>query len=188
MNWTTYKQEAKRTFAIDQVILNCSNKIDATEFIMKLNQLHCVIGISTEIAEFADAIVKKDATNIKEEIGDIMWYTANLERLTDNDAPLPKDMKGVQVFADEWLFGTQELVDHYKKAVYYGSDVDQLYVKEHLRMIKETICGIVNNAGGDIESILETNINKLRIRYPEKFNQDEAENRDLVAERKELEK
>jgi hypothetical protein len=40
----------------------------------------------------------------------------------------------------------------------------------------------------DFWQILTNNIEKLKVRFPEKFNQDKALNRDLDSERKKLEK
>jgi len=50
-----------------------------------LDELHMVLGIVTEAGELADMYKKhfaygkdKDVVNIEEEIGDLMWYIANL--------------------------------------------------------------------------------------------------------------
>lgn len=66
-----------------------SNQFHASE---EKNQklLHAVIGLSTESGELLDQIKKVifygkelDRTNIKEEIGDLMWYMAILLRELD---------------------------------------------------------------------------------------------------------
>lgn len=56
------------------------------------NQLHMVIGITTEAGELLDAYKKNlaygkeiDVVNVKEEIFDIMWYLINLCRMLDVD-------------------------------------------------------------------------------------------------------
>lgn len=95
-----------------------------------VNLLHASMGLSTEAAEFTDALKKHifygkelDEVNLKEEIGDILWYAAiALEAL-----------------------------------------------------------------GSDFESVMQTNIDKLSARYPDKFTEELAENRDLDTERKILE-
>lgn len=95
-----------------------------------MNDLHMIIGITTESSEISDAYKKHfaygkelDLVNIKEEVGDIMWYISNLCNLHD------------------W----------------------------------------------DLRDIMSTNIAKLQARYPEKFNQEQALNRDLNVERNILE-
>lgn len=49
------------------------------------DDLHMVLGMQTEVAEIADAYKKHmaygkklDLVNVKEEVGDAMWYIANL--------------------------------------------------------------------------------------------------------------
>mgnify|MGYP005990873815 CR=1 FL=1 len=183
MDWRLFKKEASRTFAVERF---SGWNMHSTDH-QKLNQLHCVIGISTEIIELMDAIVKKDDVNVKEEIGDILWYTANLERLIGVRSKMPYDTKGIQVFPDEWLVGNTELLDHYKKAVYYGADVDKEYVGKHIEQIKKTCCGLAYNGSADIDDIMQLNVDKLKARYPEKFTQEHAQHRDLDKEREVLE-
>ena len=116
MNIFEYSEEIKRTCPHLESEFN--------------DQLHMVIGISTEANELLDTYKKKfaynkelDKTNIAEEMGDIFWYTINLCNMFDINP----------------------------------------------------------------EDIFDTNIKKLRARYPEKFTQENAINRDLITERKILE-
>lgn len=49
-------------------------------------------------------------------------------------------------------------------------------------------CALALNAlGSDFGSVMERNIEKLKARYPDKFTEDKATNRDLDTERKILE-
>ncbi len=183
MKWEDYKANAMRTFAH-----NNSINIDDELFNKKMNELHCVIGISTEIAEFIQAIANNDKVNASEEIGDILWYTANLERLSvPTGLSFPYDEKGITVFADEFLVSVQNLLDTYKKGVYYGSDIDYEAVLFYIEEIKKTCVGMLVMNEINPEDVMETNINKLAIRYPDKFTREDAEQRDLFAERKVLE-
>ena len=181
MNWIEYKEQSSRTFAefsYDQ------DKVMSD----KLNEMHCVIGISTEIAEFIEAIISGDKVNASEEIGDILWYCANLERIAfDDDYDLNYNASGIKIFADEWLVGVQEMLDVYKKGVYYGSDIDYSKVIMYLNDIKITCVGALNENGFDVRDVMSKNINKLKVRYPDKFNKKDAEDRNLDAERKVLE-
>ena len=81
-----------------------------------------------------------------------------------------------------------ELADVYKKKIAYGKSVDEVNVKEELGDCLWYIANMCNINNWDMEDILETNINKLKVRYPEKFTNEAALNRDLGAERNELEK
>jgi len=116
MNLKKYAQEAKRTNA----------KLPSK----KMDNLHMVLGMVTEVAELANifktnmAYGKKiDWINVQEEIGDAMFYLINF-------------------------------------------------------------CNINNF---DLENILQNNIDKLKSRYPDKFTEQHALNRDLKKERKILE-
>lgn len=92
--------------------------------------LHAQMGMQTEVAEFADALKKSlfygkplDVVNLKEELGDLMWYMA--------------------IAMDE---------------------LDTNFTTESDRVI-----------------------NKLKVRYPDKFTEANAENRNLALERSILE-
>ncbi len=96
----------------------------------KLDLLHASMGLSTEAAEFTDALKKHifygkelDTVNLKEEIGDILWYAAIALEALDSS----------------------------------------------------------------FEEVMQTNIDKLAARYPDKFTEESAINRDLDTERKILE-
>lgn len=98
---------------------------------IKVNNIHMVLGMVTEVAELADAHKKNiaykkevDAINIEEEIGNILWYLVNY-------------------------------------------------------------CNI-NNI--NIEKCMGKNIQKLYIRYPEKFSEDKDLVRDIEKEILSLEK
>ena len=77
MDINTYKTESERTL-VDQG--------------HDMNLLHAAMGIGTEAGELLDAFKRKmfygkelDVVNVKEEIGDLMWYTAILLRELDLD-------------------------------------------------------------------------------------------------------
>jgi len=69
MTLAQYKQECGRTLA----------PLETRE-----QNLHMVLGMVTEVGELADVYKRKlaygkaeDFTNVKEEIGDLMWYVVN---------------------------------------------------------------------------------------------------------------
>jgi NTP pyrophosphatase (non-canonical NTP hydrolase) len=81
-----------------------------------------------------------------------------------------------------------ELADVYKKHIAYGKELDLVNIKEELADQMWYIANLCNLHGWDLRDILQTNINKLRARYPDKFDKDLALNRNLVKEREILEK
>jgi len=80
-----------------------------------------------------------------------------------------------------------ELLDAIKKAAFYGKALDTTNIKEEAGDILWYLALLFNAIGTSFESEQERVINKLKVRFPEKFNEDHAEHRDLVAERKVLE-
>jgi len=81
-----------------------------------------------------------------------------------------------------------ELLDAYKKNFAYGKEIDTINVMEEISDIFWYIYNLCNMLSLDPEKIMQTNIDKLRARYPEMFTEDKAINRDLDTERKILEK
>jgi len=80
-----------------------------------------------------------------------------------------------------------ELVDALKKHIFYGKELDKVNLVEELGDIFWYAAVVADVLGVEFEEIWEKNINKLRKRYGEKFSSDSAINRNLDAERKELE-
>lgn len=80
-----------------------------------------------------------------------------------------------------------EITDVYKKNLAYGKPVDLVNVREEIGDLMWYISQLCNYYGWDLEEILQTNIDKLRSRFPNKFNGNDAIKRDLAAERKILE-
>lgn len=80
-----------------------------------------------------------------------------------------------------------EIADVYKKHIAYGKDLDLVNVKEEIGDILWYIANLCTLKGWDLGEILQSNIDKLEIRYPEKFTNENALNRDLKEERKVLE-
>jgi NTP pyrophosphatase (non-canonical NTP hydrolase) len=81
-----------------------------------------------------------------------------------------------------------ELADIFKKHLAYGKEIDWVNVREEIGDGQWYAGGMCKINLFDLENIMENNINKLKSRYPEKFSQEKALNRDLERERKILEK
>lgn len=88
-------------------------------------------------------------------------------------------------------FGLQteaaEIADVYKKHIAYGKEVDDVNIKEELGDLMFYVVSMCNINGWDLRDLLQTNIDKLKLRYPEKFDMEHALNRDLESERQILE-
>lgn len=80
-----------------------------------------------------------------------------------------------------------EFTDQLKKHLFYGAPLDIVNLQEEAGDILWYLSIFIEWSGGNYEEIMERNIEKLRIRYPEKFSLEASQNRKLDAERKVLE-
>ncbi len=83
---------------------------------------------------------------------------------------------------------TGEFLNALKKAIFYGKPVDLVNVAEEVGDIMWYVALACNSLGVDLEDVMQRNIAKLQVRYPNKFSEAAALNRDLTAERATLEK
>lgn len=80
-----------------------------------------------------------------------------------------------------------ELVEAVHKQMFEHQTLDVVNVAEEIGDVNWYEAILIDAAGADWDSIRQRNIDKLKLRYPEKFEADRAINRDLDAERKLLE-
>lgn len=80
-----------------------------------------------------------------------------------------------------------ELADAFKKHIAYGKELDFVNLSEEIGDIMWYIANFCRINNFDFYNILETNIKKLQARYPEKFDEEHANHRDLDRERNILE-
>lgn len=135
------------------------------------NLRHMNSGIGTELFELQDIFKRYyaygkeiDLIHVKEELGDIYWYEANRESVISYK------------FSDEYNFGSIESI------------MDAINNFMITRTCSRQLCyEIAKYFRLDESDILQTNINKLKGRFPDKFNFEDALNRNLDNERKILE-
>lgn len=150
-----------------------------------MNLLHAQMGIMTECGELADQIKRHlfygtelDIVNIKEEIGDIMWYIAILFRRDKiNTLRLRQNF-------DTDIKDLPEVFEALTSIIALSQDLHEYEVSENI--FYELLC-ITKYFKLDMEDILEISINKLLARFPDKFSEHHAVNRDLNKERQVLE-
>lgn len=165
----------------------------------ELDLLHCATGLVTESAELVDAIKKHvfygkplDVVNIKEELGDLLWYIAIPVRIFDLDLDFNrqngnyyKNKVKNQIKTPEGLIKFFLAFNSMFKALCSAilirplpCDFDNIFEEINL------ICEIYNL---NLSEIMDININKLKTRFPNNFTQEQALNRDLEKERAILE-
>lgn len=110
-----------------------------------------------------------------------------VEKASRTDAPLGSKQEHNFHMIFGMLTEVGELADIFKKNLAYGKEIDWVNVKEETGDLMWYIANFCKGNNFDLEEILETNINKLISRYPEKFTQKEALERNLDLERKILE-
>ena len=76
-----------------------------------------------------------------------------------------------------------ELVDVYKREIFYNKPIDEVNIIEEISDCAWYIALLCDHLDIDFEQILQININKLRKRYPDKFDETKAVERDLDAEK-----
>lgn len=158
--------------------------------------LHGIVGISTEMGEVSEAYERTniDYVNVAEELGDAFWYTAvlldelNIERVHLTEG-LSIEMRSIP---KSLISQAADMLDKTKKTMFYGKEYDKAVLADQVTRFYASLCYAVEGLKGELdvtkEKVWTINLNKLKIRYPEKFNLNDAEVRDLATERIELEK
>jgi len=166
------------------------------------DERHMNLGVITEIGEALDIFKKflaykkpMDLVNLGEELADISWYIVNKCRF--QAVALDDDFEVV-------LAETKELIE---TRMFTQENLPiELKSEAILTLILASYCAPINNMFNapviqlamlyhvaswfdlDFFQCLTNNIDKLKVRYPEKFTEEAAQDRDLKAERAELEK
>lgn len=79
---------------------------------------------------------------------------------------------------------TGELMDVLKKYIYYGKSMDETNLVEEIGDESWYLAIAIDTLKTTMNEILTMNIEKLKKRYPEKFTEDAAINRNVVNEMK----
>lgn len=179
------------------------------------NMFHMNTGVITEIGEAIDPIKKHiaynkplDLVNIGEEIGDCAWYIANRSNFLIYDDFTKNLMEEVwsernfKEITDDWnktfdledckAAPLEERLMNVANLLYsISGDMPDLDERMHPSYTGITMMALLDRAcdllGLNFMEILNTNIEKLKKRYPEKFTEEDAINRDLDSERATLE-
>lgn len=178
MKLKEFKEQAKRTF------LSTGND--------KLDLCHMTLGITSEIVELSEAVAKNDVINLIEEATDIMWYIVNTYTLLNEDVSEPflsdiKDRNTGSLVGDLYDYSSH-LSNIVKRHIAYGKELDLLRLTAILDLIQDELINRVYVTEHVFSSALNANIEKLKVRYPEKFTTENALHRDLKKEREVLEK
>lgn len=152
---------------------NLSNKLE--------DKIHMILGIIDEESEWVEARINSyiDDPNeilIKED-GDRWWYFANLCRITGNEYIFIRNPMDAILHTGrrDDMF---KLAGIYKKELAYNKESDLDTVVFLLHGINEYLSKSTHDSGLELSKVLERNIQKLRARFPDKFDQQLAINKD----------
>lgn len=159
---------------------------------MAADRIHMAAGVVSETHELLTA---KDRINVSEELADKCWYLSGLLFLNNNrqvnhlfdfkfetnfDGSVPKwnDLLKQLGLLDH------KIIDSAKKELAYNkaNEISNEVIEDYLDLINE----FANLFKIDMNVALANNINKLYIRFPDKFTQENAIFRNIEAEKKVL--
>ncbi len=164
--------------------------------------LHAGTGLTTEVGELKEGLRKVtlegeplDLVNIVEEAGDLLWYLALGFSAFGRPMPTsnfyPRDathsVQALDRCADSLVCSTGRFMDYLKKRLIYGKPIDAAKATDTLIYTHYTVDHLLAITGHTVEQAMEKNINKLLVRFPDRFTEERALNRDLDAERRALE-
>lgn len=142
---------------------------------------HLKSGIFTEIGELVDCMKKNlaynkpyDTPNIKEEIGDAMWYVVCLDAVHEKVTEKPF------FYVSYAGWDLENVIEDILASPFATTDIISSHILRKLH-------GICDFFQVDLRECLEINIQKLKARYPDGFNEEKAINRNLTKERQILE-
>ena len=142
-----------------------------------VTMLHGLLGVIGEMGELEEAIGKVDRAEVVKEFGDVWWYIAALcrgARWCFNDFVTDVILavaEANELQKERISLRVNGISEPYKKWVFYGKQID------NEELVNATINVMVNATraamllGVTIAEAQAFNIEKLRKRYPEKFDE-----------------
>lgn len=171
-----YQKECKRTCP------NLSNRI--------MDELHMELGVITEIGELLDIFKKNiaygkeiDIVNLGEELADVAWYICNCATFKNITLNYKFISTGITTPKEERI--SQTIEDLKELLSLYMLETNS---RRNFNKYLDLLNIIALDWELDFNKLLDNNIAKLKVRFPDKFTQENALNRNLEAERQELEK
>lgn len=158
-------------------------------------QLICLLKAYVAIGNMLDDIKKnvfygktinqdKWADNLSNGLTSLVDTADEIDQLTTDRINInPRLFHAIIGIATE----STELVEAILKAVENNEDIDSVNVCEELGDLNWYQAIAIDASQANWDNILETNLNKLKKRYPDKFTSEDAINRDLISERQILE-
>lgn len=190
-----YREKTKRTLPDLGISKTTGDQITnfTKEHGDQFNLDHMILGLNGEIGELVKCVgtelkLRVDKINLSEELGDIYWYISNYCNF--RNLPIPEDVETTlpnDMCLDLLIISIADLTDIVKKQLAYGRIIEKSKELEIIYNIYTALLLFENTYDIQGSIIRDKNIAKLTVRYPDKYNDVAALNRNLVAERKTLE-
>jgi len=165
ITWKEFQKESRRTMPFGG---HCTNNQELYNVLGNY-----ALGTLGEWLEFQnemkDIDIMKDVTQekvvkVEKEIGDVSHYLVGLLTIMQEEFD---DKKLTYVLCEEDIYESLANIGEIpKKYIYHGHKVDK---EKFINSIYKAISFFQTNFGINMERILQTNIDKLKTRYPEKF-------------------
>jgi len=183
MFWDNYVAKALRT--------ESNSNPFSQEFIEKdiidIRFLYGVLGLIGEFGEVKKSLVGDDVTKITLEIGDMFWYLALLSKSSDKSIAIECDVNPTHIpyasnvsyllnLIEELLY---ELSENCKKAIFYEKKLNSDKNNYILTSLYSLLVNLCLTQSIDVKLVLITNITKLENRFPDKFNTNDAINKNI---------
>lgn len=164
MTLNEYQTAAARTIATDDV--------DQME-------RHALHGLTAEIGELMDSCLDTDIDHTIKECGDVCWMIAEL-------CTARGWFLGDLLYPEHWTVTIGQLrncidiaianglINGTYQKVLQGHEWDDAMVRFAIDEIFARISAIANSYGTDLDCVLQTNIDKLKARYPDGFDPDRS--------------
>lgn len=165
MDLKTYQVKSTRTAPFNA---NPQNEIEFQNVLM--NYSAGMVGewfeLQTELSKvnLNEVVPMNLVDKVEKEIGDVLHYAVNLLTILDVEINESKTIKKVDFKKLEESLGN--ILEIPKKYIYHGHAIDK---EKYVESIYNVISYLNASFGMNMESILQKNIDKLKLRYPEKF-------------------
>jgi hypothetical protein len=122
--------------------------------------------------------------SIIKEAGDISWHLFHLYRFLGGDFKNIDDGPNydytLKYWSGELVNGSLVLLEEMKKKIYHKHESSNSFLLETLDYLFYCLFGIAKNISNDdgLQKILDTNIEKLKARYPDGFSYERSINRE----------
>ena len=116
-----------------------------------------------------EVVPMNQVDKVEKEIGDVLHYAVNLLTILDVEINESKTIKKVDFKKLEESLGN--ILEIPKKYIFHGHAIDK---EKYVESIYNVISYLNASFGMNMESILQKNIDKLKLRYPEKFSSEDS--------------